>query len=179
MASKFASLNELPNLSIHTYKQGDRAGTRRKSACRQDEVGERLSQCESPSDLADFAALTGITNEEIAARAESATNFGQFRMTLGNRIRNIVNILEKAQAEGKAMTKYQAAAHGAGKQYAAEKDLPKKAPKPAAKPAAVKDPPKPAKVPAPKAKPANAKKEPAKRMVPPKTPKAPVATASA
>lgn len=161
MASKFTSLNQLPNLAIRTYKQGDRAGKRKLTAGRDDEIAQALSQCNNPSDVADFASQVGITDAEIAARASSASNFGNFRMTLGNRIRGILNVMEKAQKEGRTLTKKQAAAHGAGKQYADPKDLPPKKVR-VAKPKAEKL----AKVAKPKTtkKPAKAKVQ---RMVPP------------
>ena len=129
--SNFVSLNDLPNLKVQTYKVGDRAGKRKLSASRNDLVGEKLAECATPSDLADFASSVGITEKEIADRASRASNFGNFRMTLGNRIRSVINILERAAAEGKMITNKQAAAKGAGKLYADPEDLPpKKVPAP-------------------------------------------------
>jgi len=126
MASKYAKLNDQPNLKPTVYKTGDRAGKRKLTSHRNDEIGEALAACTKPSDFADFAAKAGITDKEIADRAASAPNFGQFRMTLGNRIRGIIGVLEKAQKEDRSLTKAQAAAYGSGKQYADPKDLPPK-----------------------------------------------------
>lgn len=140
--SKFKPLNDLPNLVVRTYKQGERAGIRKQSAARGDEISERLSACATPSDVADFASAVGLTNGEIAHRASNASNFGQFRMVIGNRVRGIIKVLEEAQKAGKVMSKEQAAALGSGKQFADPKHLPQKAPKApkAEKPAKVKLP---------------------------------------
>lgn len=63
--------------------------TRRVSEHVQGDVGDRLAKCQTAEEMATYAAKFGIRADEIATRAKSAPNFGQFRMTIGNRIRGI------------------------------------------------------------------------------------------
>jgi hypothetical protein len=83
-------------MSFRTNKEG----ARKTSTARSDSVSERLSECETPEEIAAFAMEFGLSQKEIKERVEKAPNFGQFRMVVGNRIRGIVNRVAKAKEKG-------------------------------------------------------------------------------
>jgi hypothetical protein len=76
---------------------------------RVDAVTDVFARCETPADLARLGCRFALTREEVLAKAERATGFGQFRMALGNRIRGICRRLELAQRRGREMSLLEAA----------------------------------------------------------------------
>lgn len=82
----------------------NKAGERKVSNARSDSVSENLGDCQTPEEIAAFAAQFGINQDEINERVEKAPNFGQFRMVIGNRIRGIVNRIAKAKEKGEKLS---------------------------------------------------------------------------
>ena len=58
---------------------------------RQDAIGRLLDQCNSPSDIGKLALKFGMHPAMVIQIAKSAHNFGQYRMTIGNCLRGILN----------------------------------------------------------------------------------------
>jgi hypothetical protein len=141
MAKKSKKNDGSLGLSFRTNK----AGERKTSTARNDQVSERLSDCGTPSEVAEFAMDFGITQKEIKERVEKAPNFGQFRMVIGNRIRGIVNRVAKAKEKGTdlsledaAYPKTKTVARGAKAPKPPKKKAKSKGAKSAAKPKAKK-----------------------------------------
>lgn len=97
--NSFSGLDSLANLEVQTYKKGDRAGVRKVTASKQDEISEKMAGLTKPSELAQFASEFGIDSKVITERAQKAPNFGQFRMLIGNLTRGVLNRFQKAQAD--------------------------------------------------------------------------------
>ena len=89
-----------------------RKGVRRTVCGMNDAVTDLLSRCQSVSDLAKVAYSFGVSAEEIRRKARSASGFGQFRVSIGNRVRGIAQRLERAKRRGVPLTIQAAAKMG-------------------------------------------------------------------
>lgn len=69
-----------------------------------DAVTDLLARCQSASDLGRVAYAFGVAAAEIRGKAKAASGFGQFRVSLGNRIRGIAQRLERAKRRGSPLT---------------------------------------------------------------------------
>jgi len=116
-------LDKLENLKTNSYKTGEREGKRKIGKSRGDEVSKTLADLATPSDVAELAIGLGMSKKEIMHRAETAANFGGFRMIIGNRIRAMIKIKKLAGQKKIQITNEQAAAAGCGKTWASASDL--------------------------------------------------------
>lgn len=109
-SNKWAKLDGLDNLTPRLYKQGEREGQRKIGTSKADAVSDAMAECVTPSDVAELAQKFGLTDDEIMHRAEVASNFGQFRMVIGNRIRGVCHKIEVAKEQGVELSVQDAAA---------------------------------------------------------------------
>lgn len=112
-SSTFAHLDELANIQPTIRKDGDRKVT----GGRDDAVRAKLNECTTPAQVADLASAFGISDKEIEYRAKAASNFGQFTMVIGNRMRGIVRRIEDAKAKDKDLSPADAASKGVGRKF--------------------------------------------------------------
>ena len=103
----FEHLDGMEQLKVR--RRGDGSGRRHINGGCNDAVTDLLAKCQSASALAQLAHRFGIGAEEIHAKADRASSFGQFRMVLGNRIRGIVRRLDRARRRGKPLSLQEAA----------------------------------------------------------------------
>lgn len=87
----------------------DKKGSRKVAEGRQDAISKGIANCATPEDFVKLGNKFGIREAEVVERATAAPNFGQFRMTMGNRLRGIVARLEEAKENGKKITAEEAA----------------------------------------------------------------------
>lgn len=99
-------LNTMDNLAPRVKKS---TGSRRITVSKNDEVSTMLEAAGTPEEVGKLLKSHGVTEEEIFQRAQSAPNFGQFRMVAGNRLRGIVNRLSAASQSGETLSKTDAA----------------------------------------------------------------------
>jgi len=100
----FKDLDSIPELLPKESKR-----KRRNNNNLMDAIGIRMAECKLPSEVAVLAQKFGIKQKEIHRRANKATNSGQFRMVMLNRIRSIAMRLKIAQSLDMKITPRQAA----------------------------------------------------------------------
>lgn len=122
----FDSLNTA--LPCKTKKKG---GKQRRvcSGNRNDAVSDAFAKCSNAADIAHLAMKFGITEQEIRTKAKMAPNFGQFNMTMRNKIRGIVKRIAEAKEKGVRLTMAEAAQGKKATKKAPAKKATKKAKK--------------------------------------------------
>lgn len=113
-------LNALANLIVKVGKDGNR----RTLDYTTGGVGEELAACKTPADIGAVAVKHGLTEEEVKERAETASNFGQYRMVIGNRLAAIERRMATHPEWTKAEAAYPKTASKARREAAAkERDI--------------------------------------------------------
>jgi len=100
----FKNLDNIPKLLLKESKR-----KRRNNNNLMDAIGIKMAECKLPSEIAELAQKFGVERKEIYRRADKATNSGQFRMIMLNRIRSIIRKLKVAQSLNIKITPQQAA----------------------------------------------------------------------
>lgn len=106
MSTNLENLNKV--LSCNTVGK-DKKRRKVADASRRDAVAEALAKCNSTAEIAALGIRFGLSEDEVKTRAQSATNFGLYRMTIGNRIRGVVSRIQKASRKGMKLSNHDAA----------------------------------------------------------------------
>lgn len=79
-------------------------GKRRVTDHTDDSIGGQLARAETPSAVGRLLVKAGVPEADVIALGKGAPNWGQFRMTVGNRLRGIESRMAKGMTRAEAVS---------------------------------------------------------------------------